>query len=408
MLLLASEHLTVDVVIVGAGMVGLTLANLLAKQGKTLAIIDRAEPHTFDSQQEWEARVTAVSPGSKAIFEYIDAWSAMASKRITPYTNMHVWDEAGNANISFNAIDVNQANLGYIVENIVIQSSLHEVLQQQPNIKWYLNKTINKVITHADNVEVILDNDQVIIAKLLVGADGHRSTVRSLADISYTEKSYQQLGLVARVQTERAHEDTAWQRFLNTGPLALLPLNNGECSIVWSVSDDYADELMKLNEHKFADALAQASESKLGEITLRSKCAGFPLVSGHADCMVQPRIALVGDAAHAIHPLAGQGANLGFTDAAVLADVLARSSINRERDIGSYKVLRKYERARVGETQIMQKAMDAFVAAFGSTAKPVVTARNVALNAADKIQPVKKFFMTHAMGLNKDRPAFAR
>ena len=170
------------------------------------------------------------------------------------------------------------------------------------------------------------------------------------------------------------------------------------------MSDDYADELMKLNEHEFADAITQASEQRLGNITLSSKCAGFPLVSGQAESMVQPRIALVGDAAHALHPLAGQGANLGFTDAAVLADVLT----NTDRDIGSYKVLRKYERARVGETQIMQKAMDGFVAVFGSTAQPVITARNIALNAADKSQPVKKFFMMHAMGLNKDRPTYAR
>jgi 2-octaprenylphenol hydroxylase len=142
----------------------------------------------------------------------------------------------------------------------------------------------------------------------------------------------------------------------------------------------------------------------LGSITLKSKVTAFPLISGHADSMIQPRIALVGDAAHALHPLAGQGANIGFTDAAVLADVIA----NTDRDIGSMKILRKYERARVGETQIMQKAMDAFVAAFGSTNQVIVIARNAALRSANSLQPIKKFFMTHAMGLSKDRPTFAR
>jgi 2-octaprenylphenol hydroxylase len=401
---MTTEPLTVDVVITGAGMVGLTLANLLSQQGKSIALIDRNEVHAFSPKQEYEARVTAVSPGSQAIFEYLGAWHAMQVKRVTPFTDMHVWDEASSSSIHFSARDMQRSNLGHIVENQVIQSSLHEVLLQQSNIEWLLPAKVSKVIAYLDHVEVELMDGKSIHAKLVAGADGHRSTIRHLANIAFKEKSYQQLGLVALVETERAHENTAWQRFLSTGPLALLPLNNGLCSIVWSVSDDYADKLMKLNEHEFADALTQASERQLGNIILKSKCAAFSLVSGQAESMVQPRIALVGDAAHALHPLAGQGANLGFTDAAVLANVLG----NTERDIGSLKVLRKYERARVGETQIMQSAMDAFVAVFGSSNQAMVAARNVALRTADSMQPVKKFFMNHAMGLNKSRPTYAR
>lgn len=405
---MTSESFSVDVVITGAGMVGLTLANLLSKQGKSIAIVDRSEVSAFKEGQEYQARVTAVSPGSQAIFEYVGAWSAMQVKRVSPFQHMHVWDEAGNTNgkgsVHFNANDIQHSNLGHIVENFVIQTSLYEVLQQQDNVEWFLPEHVRKVSAFQDHAEVELDSGTVISAKLVVGADGARSTVRNLAEIAYTEKSYQQMGLVALVETEHPHENTAWQRFLSTGPLALLPLSNSQCSIVWSVSEDCADELMKLNEHEFADALIQASDMQLGNIRLKSKCAAFPLVSGQADSMVQPRIALVGDAAHALHPLAGQGANLGFTDAAVLADVLEHS----ERDIGSLKVLRRYERARVGETQIMQSAMDAFVAAFGSNNNAMVTARNAALRAADSIQPVKKFFMKHAMGLSKDRPTYAR
>lgn len=398
------QALRVDVVIVGAGMVGLTIANLLIKQGKSIAIIDRSEPPDFDSKQHFDARVTAVSPGSKAIFEHINAWMLMQDKRITPFNSMYVWDEASDANIKFNASDLSQSNLGYIVENVVIQSSLYEVLQKQTNIHWQIPTVVSDVITHGQYIEITLDNKQVLKAKLLLGADGHRSCVRNFVEISYSEKSYQQHGIVARVQTEHPHQNTAWQRFLSIGPLAFLPLSNGECSIVWSVSDEYAEELMNVSEDEFTQALTYASDHQLGNVALRSKCASFPLVSGQAEVMVQPRIALVGDAAHALHPLAGQGANLGFTDAAVLADVLA----NTDRDIGSYKILRRYERARVGETQIMQRAMDTFVAAFGSTSTPVIRARNVALNTADRIQPIKKFFMKHAMGLNKDRPVFAR
>lgn len=394
----------VDVVIVGAGMVGLTLANLLVMQGKTIAIIDRSAPPEFDSNQPYDARVTAVSPGSKAIFEHVNAWAPMHDKRVTPYDAMVVWDEASDAKINFNAQDLGHPNLGHIVENVVIQSSLHEGLKQQNNIHWKIPEMAANIAIHEDHIEVTLDSDEVLTAKLLVGADGNRSSVRDYAEISYAEKKYQQQGIVAIVQTEDVYQNTAWQRFLSTGPLAFLPLNSGECSIVWSVNDDYANEIMNMSEDEFTQALTQASDYQLGNVSLSSKRASFPLVSGQAEAMVQPCVALVGDAAHALHPLAGQGANLGFTDAAVLADVLAHT----ERDIGSYKILRKYERARVGETQMMQRAMDAFVAAFSSTSAPVITARNFALNTADRIQPVKKFFMRHAMGLNKDRPVFAR
>ena len=393
-----------DVVVVGAGMVGLTLANLLSQQGKSIVVIDRNEVASFKDDHPYEARVTAVSPGSQAIFEHVHAWEPMQAKRVSPFSNMYVWDEAGGSNIHFNAVEFQRNCLGHIVENLVIQTSLYETLQKQNNVEWLLEEHIDKAVVHHDYAELALKNGKKIQAKLVVGADGGRSTIRNLAGISYQEKSYQQMGLVALVETEQSHQQTAWQRFLSTGPLALLPLNNSQCSIVWSVSEDYADELMKLNEHEFADALTQASDMQLGSILLKSKVAAFPLISGQADTMIQPRIALVGDAAHALHPLAGQGANLGFTDAAVLADVLA----DTERDIGSLKVLRKYERARVGETQIMQKAMDGFVTAFGSNNQAVVKARNAALRAADSMQFIKKFFMTHAMGLSKDRPGFAR
>ena len=399
-----NKEVNFDVIIVGAGMVGLTLANLLQKQGKSIAIIDQKEPPKFDLDQEYDARVTAVSPGSKAIFEYVDAWKGMQSKRVSQFNSMYVWDELSNAKIHFNAHDLNEPNLGYIVENVVIQSSLYECLEQQDLVQRYLSASLSNIQLYEDHIDIELSSQQKLKAKLLIGADGHCSSVRKLAQLAFSEKSYQQKGIVARVQTEELHQATAWQRFLSTGPLAFLPLNNGECSIVWSAHDDYAQELMRLSGNEFSKKISQAIDYQLGNVALCSKRLAFPLRSGQAETMVQARIALVGDAAHAVHPLAGQGANLGFTDVAVLADVIA----NSEKDIGSYRLLRKYERARAGEMQIMQHAMDAFVTAFGSTSNSVITTRNIALNAADQIQPIKKFFMRHAMGLNKDRPVFAR
>jgi len=252
-----------DVVIVGAGMVGLTLANLLTKQGKSIAIIDQHEPARFASNQEYDARVTAVSPGSKAVFEYVNAWAPMQLKRVTPFTGMYVWEEASDANINFFAHELDEPNLGYIVENIVIQSSLHETLKQRDQVEWYFSSNVSGFNLSDSFIEIELSNQKKLIAKLLVGADGHRSSIRNYAQLGYSEKSYQQKGIVARVQTESPHQDIAWQRFLATGPLAFLPLSNRECSIVWSAHENYADELLSMNEEDFSNKISQASDYQL-------------------------------------------------------------------------------------------------------------------------------------------------
>ena len=398
----------VDVIIVGAGMAGLTLANLLAKQGKSLAVIDRVLPPEFDCKEPYDVRVTAVSPGSKAIFEHIGVWADVQAKRISAFDSMVVWDEASRAKIHFSATEVRQPILGYIAENRAIQSSLYEPLRGASDVHWCVPGSVTDIVHRDDVIEVILENEQVLRAKLLVGADGSRSGIRGLAGISYAEKPYQQQGIVANVQTEFSHQRTAWQRFLKTGPLALLPIGddkeNRECSIVWSADHGYAERLMQMGKEEFSREITRASNSRLGNIELMSERVSFPLISGQAKDLVKPRIALVGDAAHTLHPLAGQGANLGLTDVAVLADVLE----NTERDTGSTRVLRKYERARAGEIQVMQFSMDAFVAVFGSSSKHVVAARSIALNTAERTPAMKRFFMEHAMGLNRDRPVFAR
>ena len=397
----------VDVIIVGAGMAGLTLANLLAKQGKSLVMIDRVLPKKYDSAGTWDVRVTAVSPGSRAILKSAGIWSDVQAKRVSEFDTMVVWDEASTARINFHARDVHQPVLGYIVENRLIHSSLYNSLQDVSNIQWCVPGSVTGVAHCDDLIEVTLDNNEVLRAELLVGADGSQSVVRDLAEISYVEVPYKQQGIVANVKAERPLKRTAWQRFLKTGPLALLPTGigkeNHECSIVWSADNGYAMQLMQMDEQAFSKAVTKASNSQLGNLTVMSERACFPLHSGQAGNLVRPRIALVGDAAHTLHPLAGQGANLGLTDVAVIAHILEET----KRDIGSLRVLRKYERARAGEIRVMQHAMNAFVAVYGSSFKPLVAARSIALNMAEHTPSMKIFFMRHAMGLNSGRPVFS-
>ncbi|MDE0250605.1 MAG: UbiH/UbiF/VisC/COQ6 family ubiquinone biosynthesis hydroxylase [Gammaproteobacteria bacterium] len=398
----------IDVIIVGAGMSGLTLANLLARQGRSLAIVDRCLPAEFDPSGPSHARVTAVSPGSKTIFEYTGVWSGIKEKRVLEFKKMVVWDEASTASIKFFAEDMSQPCLGYIVENSIIQSTLYEALEKISGIQWCVPSSVENVFCHDHEIEVTLTDDQVLRAKLLVGADGSRSAIRNLAGISYTETPYHQLGIVAKVHTELPHECTAWQRFLKTGPLALLPAGgegaHHECSIVWSADSEYASQLMRMDDRNFEQEVTCASGRQLGKVTLKSKRASFSLASGQAQALVKPRVALIGDAAHTIHPLAGQGANLGLTDVAVLADTLAGS----KRDLGSYRLLRVYERARKGEVHVMQHAMSAFAAVFSTSSLPAIVARSTALSLADHSLPLKRFFMKQAMGLSSDRPVFAR
>lgn len=405
---MTAQATQVDVIIAGAGMAGLTLANLLVKQGKSLAVVDRVLPPGFDLEKPYDVRVTAVSPGSRAIFEHIGIWPQVQAKRTSAFDAMVVWDAVSGAKIHFRAREVHQPVLGYIVENNAIQSSLYESLGEVSGVHWCVPGSVADMVHRNDGIEVILENKQLLRAKLLVGADGSRSGVRGLAKIPYAEKPYLQQGIVANVQTEFSHQRTAWQRFLKTGPLALLPIGSDkqhrECSIVWSADHEYAKQLMQMGEEEFSREITRASDSRLGKIRLMSERAGFPLISGQAGNLVKPRLVLVGDAAHTLHPLAGQGANLGLTDVAVLADTLEHT----KRDIGSIRVLRKYERARAGEIRVMQSAMHAFAAVYGSSSKPVVAARSIALNIAEHTPSMKRFFMEHAMGLNRDRPVFAR
>ncbi|MGK0273349.1 MAG: 2-octaprenylphenol hydroxylase [Cocleimonas sp.] len=391
-----------DVIINGGGMVGATLACLLAKAGKKVAVIEAAKTKPFDPDGSFDLRVSAISRASQKAFQKINAWDAMLAMRALPYEVMDVWDgsynEKGDGNVRFDAAELGEPDLGHIIENTVIQNALAETMASFDNISVYqpnklegfdvLDVVLNK------GVEVTLEDGQSLSADLIVGADGANSKVRSLAGIEVTIDDYSQRGLVATVKTEHHHQYTAWQRFQEMGPLAFLPLADGSCSIVWTLPSDRADYYLSLNKTDFKSALAEAFDYKLGKITKVSDRAAFPLRGSQASPYVLDRVALIGDAAHTIHPLAGQGVNLGIKDALELAQQLEDTN-----DCGSLKTLRRYERARRGDNVITMRAMEGFRLLFGHSASPVKTVRNFGMNVFNQTPMLKNKVIKRAMGL---------
>ena len=334
--------------------------------------------------QPYDLRVSAISRASqKAIIE-IGAWNAMLDMRASPYEVMDVWDAAGDGNVRFDAAELGEPDLGHIIENNVIQVAVAQVLKSDSNASLFQPDRLQDFIVDDGRVIITLESGEQISAGLLVGADGANSQVRSLAGIDITIDDYAQRGLVAVVKTEKPHEFTAWQRFQSTGPLAFLPLADGSCSIVWTLPSDRADYYLSLGKNDFKAALAEAMDYKLGKVTKVGNRAAFPLRGSQAKPYVLERIALVGDAAHTIHPLAGQGVNLGIKDAVELAQQLSDVS-----DVGSLKPLRRYERARRGDNVITMRAMEGFRLLFGHSATPVKTLRNAGMNLFNQLPMVK-------------------
>ena len=381
-------------------MVGASLACALGMQGFRVAVIEACQPKPFDAQAQYDLRVSAISPGSEAILRAINAWPLIQKRRCCPYRRMQVWDAAGSGAINFDSAEIGEPHLGHIIENNVIQTALVERLNTLEDVSWHCPDGLHELTVAPHRVEAKLESGRRLTARLLVGADGPASRVRTLAGIAFRAHSYSQDAVVANVHTELFHQYTALQRFVTNGPLALLPLNNEQCSVVWSTSRSHAADLINLTDERFCEVLAEAADFKLGRILSTSERASFPLRGGQADPYVTSRIALIGDAAHSIHPLAGQGVNLGFKDIASLFEVL----VGAGQDIGKLRVLRRYERARKGDNIFTMRVMEGFKILFGSDFYPVVWLRNTGLNLANAAPAVKREFMYYAMGLAGERP----
>jgi 2-polyprenylphenol 6-hydroxylase len=396
-----------DIIVVGGGMVGLTLACALAKTGLQIAVVEAHAPKDISSNDDYGLRVSAISRASQQVFTHIGAWRHMQARRISPYEHMHVWDAMGNGQIHFSASDLGADVLGHIVENNVVQFSLLQSLLQHENLHWLCPQSIEHIVCNGDSNTVTLNNGNVLTTKLLVGADGAHSKVREAAGIQLEQSPYEQKGVVCVVQSTKHHQYTAWQRFLPTGPLAFLPLADGRCSIVWSATDAEADRLLALTAEDFCRELEQAFEFTLGAVKAAGERAAFPLIRRHAEHYVMPGVALIGDAAHTIHPLAGQGVNLGVLDAASLAQII-NEAVRDRRDFASMPILRKFERWRRGENTLMMHSMSGFKNLFSNDNSALSFVRNAGLNLVNGLPPVKNLFMRRAMGLEGDLPELAR
>jgi 2-octaprenylphenol hydroxylase len=391
-----------QVVVVGSGAVGATLACFLARSGVHTALVEAREPAAFDPE-EVDLRVFAVSRATQRVWSHLGAWDSIAACRVSPYRAMEVWDARGRGRIHFDAAELGEPDLGHIVENRLIQATLFELAQSLDTLDVYCPATPEELLVDDGGAALTLADGRVLQSQLVVAADGARSRIRELAGIDVRSQAYGQQALVAHVRTEIAHGETARQVFLPEGPLAFLPLADGRCSIVWSADDARAEALRALDEAEFLAELTAASEGVLGQIVETTQRVGFPLAAAHAQHYVQPRIALIGDAAHTVHPLAGQGVNLGVLDAAALAEVLASGD-----DLGELALLRRYERWRRGENLAMQTAFSGFKLLFGTRLPLVPILRSAGLGLVDRMSPVKNAFMRRAMGLEGDLPASAR
>jgi 2-octaprenylphenol hydroxylase len=396
-----------EVAVAGGGVVGAALAAILASRGLRVALIERSESTPLKTVLHYDPRVFALTRSSENVLRAVDAWRHIGKEHLGVFRKMSVWDAAGPGAIHFDSAEICEPALGYIVENRVIQEALNKALSVYPSAVWYRPAKVTGLEWRTDRIELRLDDDRRLSARLLVGADGAHSSIRTMAGISTRTKDYQHTALVCTVVTERAHGETARQRFLSSGPLAFLPLGDPHrCSIVWSTSPSHAQSLLAQSEEAFCIALEEAFASALGRVVETGPRTVFPLLRAHADCYVKPRLALVGDAAHRIHPLAGQGANLGLMDAATLAEVVLRAS-DKGQDIGELLVLRRYERWRRGENLAMITLMGGFKDLFGTGFWPVVWARNVGLILTDKAPLLKHWLIRRAMGLEGDLPHLA-
>lgn len=402
-----------DIVINGAGMVGSSLAIGLADAGFKVLVIENRPLHALYPNNDYGLRVSAFTPSSKKWLQYVHVWDKIGiSGRTCPFLHMKVWDEGGSGSLQFNAADTKAESLGWIVDNAVVQGALLDVAQQHPQITLWENVSL-KTFEHLNHntsttgLKLTSNDDQIIHCDLLIGADGGHSLVRDWAGIPSIGWSYGQKTIVGQVKPSVFHDNTCWQRFLKNGPIALLPLADGRCSLAWHTTPEEADYLLKLSPEEFSEKMRIAFDDKFGEITVEGQLGAFPLRLNHAKSYAKQNMVIAGDAAHNIHPLAGLGVNLGFMDAGTLTEELINAK-NNNLYIGDLCVLQKYECRRKPHNILIMGSMDAFKRSADLNTPILRWTRNIGLSMVNKLPLLKNSLANIAMGQWGDLPNFMK
>jgi 2-octaprenylphenol hydroxylase len=400
-----------DIVVVGGGLTGACAAALLVRhsgiEAQRIALLSAEPPVASAVDAAPDLRVVAISRASERVLHASGAWQRLDQARLCAYERMCVWHEsgsaAGDAALCFDAADIGEPNLGFIAENAALLRACVDSFVAAGG-RLIAGRLLSLEIA-ADGARLECSDAATLAARLVVGADGAQSLVRESAGLAARTRDYRQQAIVATVRTGRAHQNTAWQRFLRSGPLALLPLFDGSSSIVWSLDEALWPELRDCSPAEFNQRLEVASDGVLGATTLASERLSFPLRSMAAQSYIAPRCALIGDAAHVIHPLAGQGANLGLLDAAALCEAVATA---QREDPGALRVLRGYEQQRRTHNLFMDAAMSALHSGFGVTRGPAAWLLNRGLAVVNRSGPLKRAFARQALGTAGALPRLAR
>lgn len=398
-----------DVIVVGAGMVGSLFALLLvqdaAAQGLRVAIIDGERSTLPAADAAYDLRVSALTRASEALIARVGCGEVLMAQRHCRFTHMRVWDADGTGGVHFSASDTGDSHLGTLIENRILQAVLADRLfatasAQSAGLTVLCPARVQSLLRERNGWQVTLADGQCLRTPLLIAADGAQSRVRAAAGITVQSRDYGQHGLVCTISTEQPHQNTAWQRFLGTGPLAFLPLADPQqCSIVWTLPSADLPELLALSDTDFATRLGIAFEHRLGAITAVGPRAAFPLHARHAERYTQDGLALIGDAAHSIHPLAGQGLNLGLLDASALADEML-AALRSGLPAGHARALSRYSRQRRGDNALMLHGMTGFERLFASNDLHLRILRNTGMRLFDRSGPLKTWVMRSAMGHN--------
>jgi 2-octaprenylphenol hydroxylase len=395
------------IVIVGGGMTGLSVAALLSQSryadSLAITVLDAAARPRWHENDDPALRVSALSIGSAEMLREVNAWPAIEAARVCPYERMLVWDEndepAGPASLDFAAEEFAVPWLGYIVENKLVQCALLEQLARS-KVDVRFETAIAAIDFGGDERRLTLESGESLQCDLIIGADGARSMVRKAANIEVRQKAYEQTALVTHLVPERPHCDTAWQRFLRSGPVGMLPLADGRISVVWSTTPEAAQEALACSDDELGERLTRVSDGVLGKLTVSGPRGAFPLAAQHAEDYVSRGVALIGDAAHTVHPLAGQGANLGLQDAEQLAAVIV-AALDAGEHPADRPVLRRYERARKGANATMMHFMTGLNRLFASESSVLGELRRTGMQMFNRSGPLRERVVGVALGAGK-------